>query len=358
MPKELKSTEELLKEVSNRGLDVVKERILQITKGKPSYSLLDLCREIDVSVRDIDDAVQELEIEGYDIEIGKDAVIRTFVPPPGFEQHLFKRVKNSNTIKVGALSDTHYGNIASRQDVITAAYDHFEAEGITSVYHSGNLIDGYHPRFNHNELVDGCYELEGQLEYASLNYPKKKGITTHYIAAEDHEGWWHRKSGLNIGRIMQQYFHHTFDRRDLVCIGFGECDIELRTKEMKAGTRGPIMRVIHPGGGTAYALSYKTQKMAESLQGGEKPQIILCGHYHKFDWNYHREIHNIMVGCLEDQTLFMRKNNIPAHLGYCIIEMKIYPGGTLESVKVEWTPWYDKGFYQKWTKKQDVTLLD
>lgn len=355
MSKKLKNTEDLLKEVSGRGLDAVKEKILQITKGKPSYSLLDLCREIDASVKDIDDAVEELEIEGFDIEIDKDAVVRTFVPPPGFEQHLFKRVKNSKVIKIGAISDTHYGNISCRQDVINAAYDHFEAEGITQVYHAGNLIDGYHPRFNHNELADGCFDLEGQLEYAALHHPKKKDITTYYIAAEDHEGWWHRKNNLNIGRIMQNYFHHSFDRRDLKCIGFGECDIELRVPGMSDKTRGPIMRVVHPGGGSSYAYSYKSQKMTEALQGGEKPQMHLIGHFHKFDWNYHREVHNIQVGCLEDQTMFMRKNNIPAHLGYCIIEMTISPTeGTLEAVKVQWVPWYDRQFYTTWTKRQKI----
>jgi predicted phosphodiesterase len=359
MPKEISKTEGLLKEVSGRTIDAIKERILTITKGKPSYNLLNLCREIDASVKDIEDAVEELEIEGYDIEIERESVIRTFVPPPGFEQHLFKRIKASDTLKVGVISDTHYGNVKYRQDVIDAAYDHFVAEKISNVYHCGNLIDGYHSRINHNELLPDCYDLEGQLAFAAQNHPKKKGITTFYIAAEDHEGWWHRRAGLNIGRLMQQYFHHTYDRKDLVCVGFGECDIELRTKAMKADVKGPIMRLLHPGGGTAYALSYKAQKISEALQGGEKPQIQLIGHYHKFDYNYYREIHNIMVGCLEDQSLFMRKHSIPAHVGYCILEIKIQPkDGILEAVKVQWIPWYDKTFYQKWTKRQDVELLD
>jgi hypothetical protein len=196
--------------------------------------------------------------------------------------------------------------------------------------------------------------MEGQLEYTATNYPKKKNITTYYIAAEDHEGWWHRKSNINIGRVMQQYFHHTYDRKDLVCVGFGECDIELRIKDMSKHARGPILKMIHPGGGTAYALSYKTQKQAEAYQGGEKPQVVLCGHYHKFDYNYHREIHNIMVGCAEDQSLFMRKNHIPAHVGYSIIEAKINPDGILESIRLEWKPFYDRGFYQKWSNRQEI----
>jgi predicted phosphodiesterase len=342
--------EDLVKEVTGQDTDTLKTRVLNITKGYPSYSLLDVCRQVDASVNDVEEVVKELNADGYDISVEDHSVNRTFTPPPGFEKHLFNRVKNSKEIKFGVISDTHYGNAKSRQDVIEAAYDHFAAEKITAVYHTGNLIDGYHKKLNHNELVAGCFDLEGQCEYAAQHYPKKKGVTTYYIAAEDHEGWWHRREGINIGRVMQMYLHDD-GRPDLDCVGFGEADIELRVKGMKDDVRGPIMRLIHPGGGTAYALSYKTQKMSESLQGGEKPQIHLVGHFHKFDYNYHREIHNIMVGCAEDQTLFMRKNHIPAHVGYCIIEAHINPAdGILEKLKLEWVPWYDKGFYQKWSR--------
>lgn len=345
--------DDLVKEVVGQDTNTLKNKILSTTKGYPSFSLLELCRVIDASVKDIEEAIVELKVEGFDIEVQEHAVNRTFVPPPGHEQHLFQRIKDSGTIKFGLLSDTHYGNIHSRQDVIEAAYDHFEAEGITTVYLAGNLIDGYHPMINHNELLPDCFDLEGQLTYAAEHFPKKKGITTYYIAAEDHEGWWHRKTGLNVGRVMQQYFHHNLDRKDLNCVGFGECDIELRIRGMKKEQRGPIMRLSHPGGGSSYAYSYKTQKQVEAYQGGEKPQLLVVGHYHKYDANYHREVLNIQVGCCEDQTWFMRKHNLAAHVGYVIAEAKIHTtAGTLESLKHEFVPWYDKGYYHKWMKRE------
>ena len=237
------------------------------------------------------------------------------------------------------------------------------------------FLCGYLPRINQHELLpEAGTGIESQLAYAHTKYPHKKGIRTYFVTGECHEGWWAKGAGINIGRVMQDRFRmplsceqidklgnllcqdvniekgfcKTHGRFDLRYVGHEEFDAELRVPQLKRGVRGPMVRVMHPGGGTAYALSYKPQKIAESLQGGEKPAIQLIGHYHKFDYNYHREIHNVTTGCLEDQTMFMRKLTIPAHVGYLIVHLYIGRDGILERFRVEWIPWYDKGFYQKY----------
>ncbi len=57
-----------------------------------------------------------------------------------------------------------------------------------------------------------------------------------------------------------------------------------------------------------------------------------------------------MAGCLEDQTVFMRKRHIPAHVGYLILGIRIAPDGVVESFRPEWKPFYDRGFYRKWDR--------
>src|SRR5581483_12495394 len=83
-----------------------------------------------------------------------------------------------------------------------------------------------------------------------------------------------------------------------------------------------VMRLIHAGGGSAYATSYTVQKIVESYQGGEKPQILLAGHYHKAEYGYPREVHCVQAACTEDQTLFMRKKKIAAHVGFWEVKLK------------------------------------
>lgn len=80
-----------------------------------------------------------------------------------------------------------------------------------------------------------------------------------------------------------------------------------------------IMRLFHPGGGTAYALSYHPQKWAESLSGGEKPEIAGIGHYHKIEQLFYRNIHIFQTGTFEAQTPFMRRKKLAANLGAWIL---------------------------------------
>jgi hypothetical protein len=40
--------------------------------------------------------------------------------------------------------------------------------------------------------------------------------------------------------------------------------------------------LIHPRDGSAYALSYHLQRRINNMSGGNKPKILITGHYHKF----------------------------------------------------------------------------
>lgn len=340
-----------LAEDSIEDNDKLRAKLLKFTKEHPEPSVVQALEALDCTTKQLREAVRSLSADGYDIHWREDSVKRDIVPPAGNLVKLFKRISKSGTIKIGVLGDNQLGNMKARLDVLEAAYDHFAAEDIDTVLHTGNMIDGYNPRINFGELIpEAGYTIDDQCAYAAEVYPLKDGITTYWIDGECHEGWWYRQSGVNVGRAMEMRFKD-HGRHDLVHIGHLEADVELRVDGMPDSVHGPIARVSHPGGGTAYALSYKTQKSAESFQGGEKPQIQFVGHFHKFDWNYHREVHNVMTGTTCDQTKFMRKHNIPAHVGYLIAELKILPEeGTLESLKIEWVPWYDRGFYESWSR--------
>ena len=57
-----------------------------------------------------------------------------------------------------------------RLDVLEYAYDYFKKEGITSVYHAGNLVDG-EARFNKYELY--AHGITDQTLYALDHYPQR-----------------------------------------------------------------------------------------------------------------------------------------------------------------------------------------
>jgi len=239
----------------------------------------------------------------------------------------------------GFITDKHLCNKHQRLDVLKAAYKLFAAEGVTDVIDAGNWIDG-EARFNKQELL--VFGMDDQLDYLIETHPSEKGITTHYISGDDHEGWYAQRERVNIGKYLELKARDA-GRDDLHFLGHVEADIELKARGGSA-----IMRVMHPGGGSAYAFSYAPQKIVESFQGGEKPTILLLGHYHKRDVCYPREVHVLSGGCVVDQTMFMRKNKIAAHVGFTLVKIKQDQSrGHVVRLSEEWFPFYDRGFYEK-----------
>ena len=241
---------------------------------------------------------------------------------------------------VGFVSDNHLGNKHSRLDVLEAAYDFFAAEGVKHVLNGGNWVDG-EARFNRHELIVAP-GMDAQLNYALEVYPQRKGITTHFISGDDHEGWWVHRECVNVGEYFQMRAERV-GRHDLRYLGHVEADIKLRR-----GNKSVVGRIMHPGGGAAYALSYAPQKLVESFQGGEKPVLLWIGHYHKYDVCYPREVVCISLGCTTDQSAFLRKNKIGVHVGFGMTKlMQDKLDGHVTRVQHEWIPFYDRGYYEK-----------
>jgi len=81
--------------------------------------------------------------------------------------------------------------------------------------------------------------------------------------------------------------------------------------------------MMHPDGGVSYALSYKPQKIIESLESGTKPDVLLVGHFHKaFTLPAYRGVCCILAGCTQRQTAFMARNGLAAHVGAHIVEVR------------------------------------
>ncbi len=85
----------------------------------------------------------------------------------------------------------------------------------------------------------------------------------------------------------------------------------------------------------------------ESFQGGEKPHMMLIGHYHKFSQGFPREVHTVQTGCVCDQTAFLRRQKIRVDVGGTIIAFHQANTGELNRFQVEWFPYYDRKFYEK-----------
>ncbi|MDD5290110.1 MAG: hypothetical protein PHT40_02860 [Patescibacteria group bacterium] len=235
---------------------------------------------------------------------------------------------HTQRVKIGVLGDTQLGSKCDDIGLVKTAYNIFESEGIRRVYHTGDLVDGEKMYRGHEYelLVHGADE---QVKYVCKHYPYKPHIITHFITGNHDLSFW-KNAGCDIGYQIAQ------KREDLVYEGQEEKDIDIQD------SRGHKirLRLSHPGGGTAYALSYHPQKYTEIITGGEKPNIILIGHYHKAEWipNY-RNVAVFQTATLQHQTGFMRRQKIAAMMGFWILEFGMDRKG-LVRLKAEFIPFY------------------
>jgi len=318
--------------------DITKE-IKRLLSKRP-MSIEELKEETHLKLDIIKSVIKEIKTSGLNFAyLPGDKLFLPSIVHPGGHHTLSLKDRNGFT-QFGFATDNHLCNRHARLDVLNAAYDRFVEEGITEVFNAGNWVEG-EAKFNRQELIVPP-GMDPQLDYWIENYPHRKDVTTYFITGDDHEGWWVQRERINVGQYAQMKAVQA-GRTDLKYLGHVEADVELRSKKGSA-----VMRVMHPGGGSAYALSYAPQKLVESFQGGEKPAVLLIGHYHKFDYCYPREVHVVSGGCTCDQTAFLRKNKIGVHVGFSLIRIaQDVADGHITRLAVEWFPYYDRKYYER-----------
>lgn len=272
-------------------------------------------------------------------------------PAMGTQQDLGHRLVSApdGTLEFAAIGDTHLCSKYAREDCLADFYDHVARRGLKTVLHAGNWIDGEISFNRHDLLVHG---MDQQMQYLARNYPQRDGVETWAITGEDHEGWWSRREGIDVGRYAENVMRQN-GRSDWVNLGFMETFVDLVHADTGKSCK---LLLMHPGGGSAYAVSYAPQKIVEGFDGGDKPAVLILGHYHKASYNLIRNVHTVQAGCFQDQTVFMRKQKIAAHLAGCFVKLALDPDtGAVNSFGVEFRNYFVRDYYRnRWSQHGPV----
>lgn len=273
------------------------------------------------------------------------------VATPGEPLHAY-RSRPDGTYLFGFCGDQHLCSKYSRLDVLNDLYDHFAEAGVDRVFNAGNWIDG-EARFNKHDLL--VHGMDAQVEYLAEHYPQRPGIVTYSVAGDDHEGWYAQTMGVDIGRYAERIMRER-GRTDWKNLGYMEAFTSLvHAKHKSAST----LLLAHPGGGSAYAVSYTSQKAVEAFEGGEKPAVAIYGHYHKLWFGNLRNVWVCQSGTSQDQTPFMRKKRLEAHVGGGIMRLVQDEQGAIVRAQVEFFRYFNRGYYNdRWSHGGDVTLPD
>lgn len=224
---------------------------------------------------------------------------------------------------IGLMGDTHIGSKYCDYDVLNDVYRRFKAEGVEAVYHCGDMTEGYNRRKGQAFECD-LHGADEQVRGVVERYPKI-GVTTHFITG-DHDSWHMDNGGVDVGKAIR------LQRPDMDYLGAMSATVKLG--------KNTTLMLMHPASGTAYAISYKPQKIVEALSGGEKPNILAIGHYHKSEYLFYRNVHVFQSGCIQRQTSFMKRMNLSAHVSAWILDISIDKRGTIDKLKQTVLPYY------------------
>jgi predicted phosphodiesterase len=234
--------------------------------------------------------------------------------------------REGTTLKFGFVTDLHIGSKYFHPNKLRAAYDMFRSEGVTDILISGDITAGMSNRDGH---VFECTHLgyAAQRDYAEELLREWQGEI--YAIDGNHDRWYGKRSGAKIVPDLERLLPN------LSFLGHDEGDLLIDTPEGQCW-----IKLWHGEDGSSYATSYRIQKLVESLTGGQKPHILLCGHVHKQGNFMERNIHTVSGGCIQNKSKWMRGKRLPAHVGFWIIEFTMTKDGVTR-FKPEWFPFFE-----------------
>lgn len=292
---------------------------------KDKYTLDEMCEELGEPAHSIGNELESMRRSGYlIIDDGKKINIEKKLQIPEKQIIENKWVDGITHIRFGVVSDNHLTSKYQQLTHLNHAYDSFQEKAISKVFNAGDLCEGYKMRAGHeNEIF--VHGADDQRDYIIDVYPKREGVETYFISG-NHDHSHIKRGGCNICTGIDD------KRDDMHYLGMNEARIMI--------TPNCSVDLVHPGGGSSYALSYKPQKYIESIQAGTKPNILIMGHYHKFVNLWHREVFAVLPGTTQAQTPWMRSKSLGARVGYSIIDLEVYKNGTIKHATCEWYPFF------------------
>ena len=218
-------------------------------------------------------------------------------------------VNADNHLLFGITGDRHHGSLCHHAAALQSFYDYCERRGVSCVYDAGDILAG-HKVYRGQEFELRDLGFEAQLERLANDAPRN--VPTKFITG-NHDASFKNAAGVPVGKLIEA----TVPEYEFL----GEEQARVRFDTPNGSYE---LMLIHPGGGSAYALSYKPQKIIESLEGGTKPDMLAIGHFHKAEMvPSYRNVCAVQVGCFERQTPFMARQGLAAHVGGWIIEVTV-----------------------------------
>lgn len=225
--------------------------------------------------------------------------------------------------------DWHVGNKEYDPALLKYAVDRANVEKVDFWLVGGDLFDGWYQNRPASIFEQNAIGLDQQLKMI-LKGMKPIQQPVYFITANHEYNTFMRGAGIEVGHYLESKLKDQDNESYFLGNGEGTVMVNGKTK----------VDMLHPDGGTAYALSYRPQKILEALEGGKKPKLLTIHHFHKAEYLFYRNVHALQAGTMCGQTKFMKGKNISAHKGFWIVDMYTKDNGQIDSISPIFYPSY------------------
>ena len=240
--------------------------------------------------------IDELIEDHVDVDIKrkrgsrKDIYHINMLPESGNVYLISDKDKKHRSMNFGIMSDIHFASVFHLPKTFEESMKRTVDEGITKVYVCGDIVDGVNIYRGHLEnLVTPS--LEGQTDIAAEAFSKFPEIEFWGIAG-NHDYSFTKQVGAKPLAIIEAKTDNFKNLGDL------RADVIYH---------GITIRLLHGGGGRAYATSYPAQTYLRDLfRGSEReeiknmPHVIGLGHYHTLLAMKDHGIYIVQPGSFQD----------------------------------------------------------
>ena len=302
-------------------------KLVQVSRRGP-IGFADLCDKLDLSPSKARGLIDQAREMGISVHVENNHVgIRTAQPEERVRQIGIAPVIGERQ-KVGVISDTHLGSKYCLRDQLKEFVHYAYDQGVREILHPGDVVDGM---YRHGVFEVSHVGLDEQARDLFETLPQLPGLNYRCITG-NHDFTFTENSGVDVGHFLSNYFRKR-GRDDLHFYGNRGAFLKIK---------GAIIHLWHPRSGVSYARSYAIQKHIEKYSSGEKPNILLCGHWHVYCHVYERGVHGIACPTFQGGGSAFSKSlgGAPA-IGGMVLSWDLTEHGTLRSFIHEYRAYFE-----------------
>jgi len=256
----------------------------------------------DPLVLELERTAQELWNSGVDFRVQNGQV---YLGERAAEHEATIDLGTTNRMKLGIVSDTHFGSRFEQLSALKDFYRIAEEEGVDAFIHAGDLVQGTPKMHRGMEHEVHLHSADGQINYTIDVYPESD-LPTYFITG-NHDDSFINESGTNPVRAV------TNARPEFHYVGQDASYLNID---------GLRIYVVHPSGGLSYAKSYRPQKITEAIPIDKRTHIVIIGHYHTYGVFKVQETIAVMEPCFQGSYPWLIRKGLYPTIGGHIMDIE------------------------------------